>query len=168
MDVTNFSFLVPTFILAAGIVDDLRSRKVHNKLVLVLMAIGLTATYLQWGLHGLAFGLLAAFVALAICFPLVVTGIMGAGDMKLLMAFGAASSWNTVIWVLIYSFFWGALLGVFQSILRGEGRLLIASTWSVVLLQKKSQFPLHKIPYTVALFFGWLTLLTARQAGGLF
>jgi prepilin peptidase CpaA len=161
------SILIPTLILLSGVIDDLRSRKVHNKLVLILSGLALIAVVAMWGFHGLLYSLIAVLTVIALCVPLVLTGVMGAGDMKLLMAFAIATSWNSVLWVLVYSLVWGALLGVFSAVLRGQGRLLLASTMSVALFRKQSQFPLHKIPYTIALFFGWLTELSFNHFGGL-
>jgi prepilin peptidase CpaA len=161
------SILIPTLILIAGVVDDLRSRKVHNKLVLALAGFAALAAFAMWGWHGLLYSLIAALTAIALCVPLVMTGVMGAGDMKLLMAFAIVSSWNSVLWVLVYSLVWGGLLGVFSAVLRGQARLLLASTMSVALFRKQSQFPLHKIPYTIAIFFGWLTELSFNHFGGL-
>ncbi len=157
---------VSTLILLAGVVDDLRSRKVHNKLVVVLAAIGAAATLFVSGPQGLLWGLLAATCAIAICIPLVITNVLGAGDMKLLAAFGLTVQWSSVLWVVVYSLFWGALLGVFRSILRGEGLLLLKNTLKLVGRQNIEAQTLQKVPYTVALLFGWLTHIALVQATG--
>lgn len=157
---------ISTLILLAGVVDDLRSRKVHNKLVLVLALIGAAATLFVSGPQGLLWGLLAASCAIILCLPLVVTHILGAGDMKLLAAFGLTVQWNSVLWVVVYSLFWGALLGVFRSILRGEGKLLLQNTLKIAGRQNIEAQTLQKIPYTVALLFGWLTHISLVQVTG--
>lgn len=161
------TLIIPTLILLAGVIDDLRSRKVHNRLVVTLMVIAMVSSFAMWGFHGVIFGLIAALVAVGIGVPLVIAGVIGAGDMKLMVAFGLATSWTAVLWVFIYSLIWGAALGVFRALLRGEGRVLLVSTMSVAMFKKSSPLPLQKIPYTVALFFGWLTLMSLTQFGGL-
>ncbi len=152
--------ILPTLILLSGVIDDLRCRKVHNILVLFCLLAALTTVGIQSGYMALPYALLSGVITLIICLPLVIAQVMGAGDMKLLMAFAVATGWSSALWVLIYSFLWGALLGVFRAILRGEGRLLLFSTIHVAMLKKASPLPLQKIPYTVALLFGWLTLLS--------
>jgi len=167
MNQQTINLIIPTLILFLGVIDDLRSRKVHNRLVVALMVAAALSSLAIWGLNGLIFGLIAALVAIVIGVPLVIAGVIGAGDMKLMVAFGLATSWTAVMWVFIYSLIWGALLGVFRAILRGEGRMLFVSTMSVAMFKKGSPLPLQKIPYTVALFFGWLTLLSLTHMGSI-
>ncbi len=149
--------IISTLILLAGVVDDLRSRKVHNELVLVLAAIGAVYTFWMGGLTGLGWGLLSATCAIVVCVPLITTRVLGAGDVKLLAAFGLTVQWSSVLWVVAYSILWGALLGVFRSILRGEGLLLLQNTVKIASRKQVDNSQLQKIPYTVALLFGWLT-----------
>lgn len=157
---------LPTFILIAGMVDDLRSKKIHNWLsvglaILAALVVGIFARG-----PGLQQGLFGAATAFALCLPLFLARIMGGGDLKLFTAFGIASDWQSVFWVLIYSFVWGALLGVFRAVISGNGMVLAKNT--VALLSRKvdrETLVLQKIPYSVALFFGWLTHATLTYGG---
>src|SRR5688572_11150512 len=103
---TVFTALVPTFILLAGVVDDLRSRKVHNWLVGILLVLAVTFQLLNQGWFGLQQGALGAGTALAVGFPLVLVRLMGAGDLKLMLAFGMATSWNVTLTVLFWALLW--------------------------------------------------------------
>jgi prepilin peptidase CpaA len=72
-----------------AICTDLRYRKVFNWLTLPAMAIGLLISFLAGGLPGLAFGvvgIILAFISFGWMWGLK---ILGAGDVKLLMAFAA-------------------------------------------------------------------------------
>jgi len=160
--------IVPTLILVAGIINDLKSRKVRNYLVLILLLLSIANIYFFAGFEGLKWGGISLLVSLGSCLPLVLTRIMGAGDMKLLMAFAVSVNPMSAFWVLIYSFVWGALLGVAQAFLKGDGMNLIHNTFAIVTSGKKSvsEEKLHKIPYTVALLFGWLTQLTLTGFNG--
>ncbi len=161
MPVAIASVIIQSSILLAGVVDDLKTRKVHNWLVLVLSAIALISTALLYGIPALKYSFLSAGVALGVTLPLVLARVMGAGDMKLLIAFAFASSPMTIIWVTVYSFVWGALLGVFRALLNKNGNKLFGNTLALVTKSKKPDVTeLTKIPYTVALFFGWLTHLS--------
>ncbi len=158
--------ILPSLILLAGVFDDLRSRKVHNKLVIALAAIGAIYTFVLHGTDGLLWGMVSAIAAISICLPLVLTRVLGAGDMKLLAAFGLTVQWNSVLWVIVYSIIWGAVLGVFRAVLRGEGMLLLQNTVKLAGRKPVENSSLQKIPYTVALFFGWLTHLALIHATG--
>jgi len=168
MNSNLISLLVPTLVLVSGVVDDLRARKVHNWLILTLLVLTISSMFYLGGFSALQTGGVSLLVALGCCLPLVFTKILGAGDMKLLMVFGIAVDPMTIFWVLVYSFFWGGLLGVFQAILKKDGLVLLKNTFSI--LQGGQSFDkskLHKVPFTVALLFGWLTQLSMTGFGGL-
>lgn len=157
---------LPTFILVTGMIDDLRSKKIHNWLTLGLALLALVVVGIVGRWPGLQQGLFGGSLALALCLPLFLGRIMGGGDLKLFTAFGFAADWQTVFWVLIYSFVWGALLGVFRAVISGKGLVLAKNT--VALLSRKTDrgsLELQKIPYSVALFFGWLTHVSLVYGG---
>lgn len=160
--------IIPSLILIAGIINDLKSRRVRNQLVLLLSAVAIANVIYFSGWEGLKWGAISLLVALGCCLPLVLSRIMGAGDMKVLMAFAIGISPMSVFLVVIYSFFWGALLGIFQVILKGELKNLIQNTLAIVYGGKGavSEEKLHSVPYTIALFLGWLTQLSLTQFNG--
>ena len=163
MPIGGLSLIIPSLILVAGVVNDIHSQKVHNGLVLLalgLAACGLVATQ---GIGGLPHGLLAGGLAFGLGLPLFVLGILGGGDIKLYIAFGLATANPSVVfWVLIYSFFWGALLGLTQSLLSGNLKLLLGKLVYAFTQNPKDAISVAKIPYTVAFLFGWLTHLTQQ------
>lgn len=160
--------VVPTLILLAGVVDDLRSRKVHNWLVIALLVAAAAFQFFLQDWFGLTQGLLGAAAALAVGLPLVLMRLMGAGDMKLMVAFGMATSWNVTVTIMIWALFWGALLGIIRAAVGGDLKKLMVSTMNVARGRSRAtDLSLHKIPYTVALMFGWLSYLTlSRLPGG--
>ena len=117
-------------VAAIAIVSDLRYRKIYNWLTLPAMAICLLISFFAAGLPGLAFGLVGivlSFVAFGWMWGIK---ILGAGDVKLLMAFsslaGAAalSGKNAVAYVadlaLLTILVGGALAAVLLAV---KGRL---------------------------------------------
>ncbi|MCB0390204.1 MAG: prepilin peptidase [Bdellovibrionales bacterium] len=154
--------IIPTLILVIGVGNDLKSRKVRNYLILIFIFCSIANTFYFSGVDGLKMGGISLLVALGCCLPLVLPKIMGAGDMKLLMAFAINVAPMSTFYVFMYSFIWGALLGLLQALLKGQGMSLFHNTIAIVTSGKKAVSPekLHKIPYTVALLFGWLTQLT--------
>lgn len=153
----TLTWVVPSVILLAGVVDDLRSRKVHNELVLACLFVAAAYTFYAGGLAGLGTGLLGMGAALFMTLPLVLFGILGAGDLKLFLAFGLATSWSTAVYVGIAALIWGAIFGVFRAAAGGELKALFANTMN--LASRKPAGELHRIPYTIALLMGWLTYL---------
>ena len=159
-------FLVPSAILLAGTIDDLRSQKIHNKLILAMLPIVLISQFVGFGASGLGYGALAFGVALGISIPMVLAGVLGGGDMKLFAVFAIATNIAATVYVGIYSLFWGALFGVMRAILMGQGLVLFYNMVGLVKREKPAEAHLTKIPYSVALLFGWMTYLSLRQIGG--
>lgn len=105
-------------------------------------------------------GILGFLAAIAALLPLVLANIVGSGDMKILAAFGCASNWNAVFSVALLSLVWGAVFGVLRVLLQGQGRLFINNLIAIVTRKPRETFAVHRMPYTIALFFGWLSYLT--------
>lgn len=159
-------FAVPSLILAAGTFDDLRSQKIHNKLILILLPIAIISQFLGFGTQGLALGFLAFGLALCFSIPMVLSGMLGGGDMKLYAVFAMATNFHATLWVGVYSLFWGALFGIFRSILMGQGLVLVMNVVGLMKNEKPESAHLTKIPYSVALLMGWMTYLSLQQLGG--
>ena len=164
----NLSLSIPamtaTAILAAGVVDDLRSQKFHNWLFIVSVAAAALSVLIIGGGQALPIALLGLLAGVAIFLPLVLMKIIGAGDLKLMAAFGLAAGWDSVMHVSLYGLLWGALFGVLATVLRGQGRVLVHNMVSIVMIRERKGLSLHKIPFTVAILMGWLTVLTLRGA----
>lgn len=96
---------------------------------------------------------IAFFIALA---PLVYFKVFGAGDIKLLTALSLFITVPTTATVLVYSLFWGLLIGLFKILLSGDTKTFFQS-FALRTQQVKSQ----KIPYAVAILMGWFSILVA-------
>jgi len=160
------AFWLPTLILLTGVIDDMRSRKVHNQLIIALLVLTLTVQIISGGTDGLLSGAIGLGAALVFCLPLVLARVIGAGDMKLLAVFGLSTHWTAVGAVLFLSLFWGAVLGVARAALKGELTMLLYSTASIAMRKKPPHASLQSIPYSVALLFGWLSYLTVVRLQG--
>lgn len=161
-----WALLVPTSILIASVVDDLRTQKVHNWLILAMAGGAAVYKLLTGGWDGFLEGLLGMGAGILISLPLVLVKGLGAGDMKVLGVLGLATNWTTAVWTAVYSIIWGALLGVLQALLNKEGLALLKNTVGVLKKENSTQPDrLHRIPYTVALLFGWLTQVSLTYGG---
>ncbi len=158
--------MVATFTLVAGMLDDLRSRKVHNALVFSLLPIVFLSSLYFRGLDGSMVGVGAFLLALIITIPLFAVRILGGGDVKLFAVFALALDPLSMFWTLIYSFFWGGFFGVTRAVLSKQLLALVRNTTKAASRQKIQAQEIHKIPYTFALLLGWLTQLTFLRIGG--
>lgn len=161
---TVLSFSVPSLILLTGVVEDLRARKVRNTVVLTCLVIAVISSFFTSSMMAGLLGMAAAF---GLFVPLVALRILGAGDLKLMMAFGMATNWETVLAVALYSLLWGAMLGLVRAIIAGQFLYLVKNTLRLTTGDlKPGSSELQLIPYTVALAFGWLSHIFFIRGGG--
>lgn len=153
----NLSFA--TLILVAGVIDDLRTRKFHNWLFLTCSAIAIVVSLITGGVGSLPFALMGFGAGIVVLLPFVLLNMVGAGDMKLLAAFGILAGASTVIWVIIASFVWGSIFGLVKVIASGQGRVLMLNMYSIVSFKKREQIEVHRMPFAFAILMGWLSFL---------
>jgi prepilin peptidase CpaA len=160
---SNILLIVASLVLIAGLVDDLRSKKYHNWLFLTSASIAVLASILAGGWAGLQSGLMGFGSAVAIMLPLVLMKTLGAGDLKLLAAFGLAANWNTVLFVAIAGIIWGGIFGLTKVIVSGRTMTLISNLKILTATRSSTGLELHKIPFSVGLLMGWLTFLAQAR-----
>lgn len=160
--------IVPSLILSVAVVTDVQSRKIPNRWIVISIAMALLSSFYFFEFEGLKQGALAAGIALLMTLPLVLLGALGSGDMKLMFAFGLASTYQVVFVVIILSFLWAALIGVGVALLKGRGTLLLMNTFRLMTTKERNPDELQKIPYTVALLLGWATYLALALWQGAF
>ena len=154
------SILLPTLVLLIGLIDDLWFRKFHNWLFLSLLVFTLCALTLIDGSLGIIKGSYSLALSFALSLPLVLLGVMGAGDMKLLMVFALATSTHTVFNVIVMAFLWGGILGLLYAMISGRFATLLLNLKGLLIYQiKPTTQSLHTIPYTVPICLAWFTHL---------
>lgn len=158
---SDLSTSIATSILLAGVVDDLRSRKFHNWLFLLCSFIALFAVAYERGWSGIWGGGLGFATGVGTLLPLVLIGAIGAGDMKLLGAFGIIAGWQTALTVSLYALVWGAVFGLTRAIVTRHTPALAQNISHLVLFRQSAGLRFQKFPYTIAIFLGWLSYLTA-------
>lgn len=101
---------------------DLKSRRVPNELVLVILAAGLLRHALALDVFALVLGLAGVAVGLAMLLPAFAARWVGGGDVKLLAALGAwLGPWDTLVGGL-YGIALGGALAAGMAIVGGVGR----------------------------------------------
>ena len=152
-----WTYILPGGILLAGMVDDLRSRKIHNWLILVLFAIAILSILFVQGPAGLFRALGWGFVALGLSLPLTLLKVIGGGDMKLYIVLAMVLTPQAMISCLVCSFFWGAILGVLKLILDKKTGLMYVNLLSLFKFKRLTADTLNTFPFSVSLFLGWLS-----------
>lgn len=155
-----------TVTLLAGLIDDLRSRKVHNILLILISPVLFLASVHFRGMEGSLIGTTALVGALVVTIPLFMFGILGGGDVKLFSLFSFCLDPVSMIWTLIYSIIWGALFGLARALVQKNLLTLVRNTYRVARRQRVQVEEIQKIPYTFSLLLGWFTQLTLLHAGG--
>lgn len=159
-------WIFATAILMIGMFDDLRSRKVHNSLVLTLFPLALMSSLYFRGFDGTLLGLGAFILALVLTVPLFAGGVVGGGDVKLFAVFALCVDPSSMFHTLLYSVVWGAVFGFTRAATNRRLLVLVRNTMKVARSQRLRPQEIHKIPYTFALVLGWFTELTLLHAGG--
>lgn len=152
---------------------DWKSRKVYNKVTYPAVVVGLVLHLIVGGLPGLGDGALGLALAFVIGLAMLPFGWIGGGDIKLLMAVGAALGVQALGEITFYSVWVGAVLGLAMAVANGYlvemirkmGRYIRG--WFRVLVYKqvmlKEELPKderNKVPYAIAILGGAILTYT--------
>lgn len=164
MALTSFHFIVMFFILI-GVIYDFKTRRIPNLLNLLILVIclvlsavlGVSSSFLLFTL-----GVFTSFGLGTISFAL---RILGGGDIKLLLALSPLFGWQENIELYFYSFLWGAGLGLVNSLLKNESKLVLFNLFSLIKYRNSADIKTSPIPFSVAILFGYLSLVLAQAKG---
>ncbi len=163
--VSNPKVILAGLLLLAGVVVDLRSKKVPNRLIIIGFVLALLTLAVVDGRGGIwpAFASLGAATLFA--FPLYYLRAIGGGDLKLIWILSLLLNWNMTITMILASMVWGSLLGIFRVIVSGNGKLFLRNMLSILKKDRPADEKLSHVPFTVAIFFGFLTSVSLITAG---
>jgi Flp pilus assembly protein protease CpaA len=146
---------VPTALLIIAAVMDLRFGKFPNRLFITSALIGLVWLSFRTDLRVFMMSVVYSIMFFVVLAPLVYFKVFGAGDVKLLTALSLFITVPVSATVLVYSLFWGLLIGLLKILLSGD-----LKTFSQSFLLRTKQVKSQKIPYAVAILLGWFSFLT--------
>jgi prepilin peptidase CpaA len=107
-----------TAMLLAAAWSDIRSRRIPNALTMTGVAVALVLR--AWvGPDALIDGLLGMLLAFVLTLPLIMLGVMGGGDAKLLMAIGGFMGPRHFLWAAMLIAIVGGMMGVIDAGRRG-------------------------------------------------
>jgi prepilin peptidase CpaA len=153
MQFSEASVLPMIAVLAAAIalVTDLRFRRIPNWLTGSALLAGLAANTFLNGAEGAVSSLEGAALGLAILLPFYLFRTMGAGDVKLLAAFGAVLGPHVLLYVAVYASVVGGIQALI--ILRRLGRVTV-TLYQLLFMHVLPARSGAKAPYAVALASG--------------
>ena len=158
----NWIYFVTGVVLLLACVDDLRSKKIHNKLLLILLPFVLGAVVLFQGWEGLKAGMLSALLAFMIGLPLNLIRAIGGGDFKLLVLIAFTLQWKHFLWLACYSLPWALVLGLVKILLDKKLKVFLLNLFFLFQDKKRGNLEFHTIPYSIALFFAWLSFMNLK------
>jgi prepilin peptidase CpaA len=153
---------------------DYRSRRVPNWITFsgVLIAFAINAFIFRSPVDGLLFSLEGLGIALVIYFPLFAIRGMGAGDVKLMGAIGAAVGWQDWLGVLVVTSIFGGIAALIVVASRGRLRRTFHNIGQILLSLMHRQAPYDvdpqldvknkegiRLPHAVAIAFGTIGFL---------
>ena len=155
--------IVSGFILTAGMVDDLRSRKIHNHLILFFIPLALISVGVFKDFSSLlSMSLISGILALVIALPLRSLKVIGGGDVKLYFAVSLTWDWNMVVWSFIYALPISLVFGLLRILFQGNLKTFLTNMKFLFLFKKIDLQNAAVFPFSIALFLGWLTDLTLK------
>jgi len=116
---------------------DLRTRRIPNWLTFGAAAFGVLSSTFDAGLAGFTHGVIGWVAGLVLFLPLFLLGGMGAGDVKLLAAFGAILGVTGVLWTAILASLLGGALAVVVGAMHGylgeavRNLAILLTTWRI-------------------------------------
>ena len=111
--------------VAVAIFFDVRSERIPNWLIATGTVVALALHAVNSGAFGLLTSVGGLSVAMAMLLPFYITGVMGAGDVKLMAAVGAFTGAHLALLTVGFALGVGVLEAIVILVLRGSGR----QTW---------------------------------------
>jgi len=157
--------MMPTALLLAACLTDIKYKKVLNMFVVATFCI-VMASHFIFGHNQAFFDAFTGFgVAIVLALPMYLMRGISAGDLKIFALFGLATNVDAVIFTFIASLIWGSLIGVIRAVFNKQSDVLFSNFVKIIKLQKPEPHTLHKIPYSVALLAGWFSYVVYTGYG---
>ena len=153
--------LFSSCILIVCAIDDLRTKKIHNKLLLFLLPLALAGAFFLKGFSLFQIAT-AALLSLVITFPLYAAKALGGGDVKFFFVFALTVTWMEVWQTFFYALPWALLLGMVKLFFDKKLKIFFFNLFSLLKFQTVKKTSLHTIPFSIALFFGWMTVMVLK------
>jgi len=137
-------FLELLVIVAA--VWDVRTRRIPNWLTLPGVVLGVALNTFLFEINGLWFSLKGLGLAFCVYFVLYLLRAMGAGDVKLMAAVGAAAGWQNWLGILVLTSVAGAVAGLLLVAFKGRLRKTVGNLGIILSSLGRGRAPYKETP----------------------
>lgn len=153
----TWKIVIVLIALVGAVILDIKTKKIPNVYNGVMIIFGVGAGLIFGGIKGLVVSLVGGLIPLCLI-VLFSRGVLGGGDIKLLMALGTFAGLE-VIWLLIYSFLLCGIYGLALMVIRlvrwataegVKGELIVALTRNRLYT---------KLPFSIFVLGGYLWYL---------
>lgn len=157
IEMNSWIFYTLSFLILSACVMDITSRRVSNRFVLFSAIVCFSLQVYLYGIGGIIPSLTSFAITFMALLPLYMLRVFGGGDFKFFVALSfILSPWVTTD-IILLSILWGGLIGLIQTLISGEAKNLIYSTYFKIKGLSRGLSTDFKIPYTIAYLLGWLT-----------
>lgn len=140
------------FLVTVCVYYDFRYRKIPNKLTMPFLLFGLVYWSVVNKIDGFAFSLIGAVVGFLVFLVPYISGGMGAGDVKLMMAVGALLGWKLTVLSALFTAIVGGLISLGYIIFSKNGKDVRIGLFQILIV------PFLKITYRLTGARRFLTL----------
>ncbi len=141
--------LLEALVIVAAI-WDIRTRRIPNWLTLSGVVLGVAINMFIYQPVGMWFGLVLSLKGLALAFGvyfvLYLLHAMGAGDVKLMAAVGAAAGWENWLGILVLTSVAGAMAGLLLVALKGRFRKTLGNLGIIITSLGRGRAPYKDSP----------------------
>ncbi|MDL2301301.1 prepilin peptidase [Lachnospiraceae bacterium OttesenSCG-928-D06] len=109
-------------LLLAVCIEDYRSTKIPNRLLIFIAAAGIWTCYQDAGLWGIGRYFVVVFLVFLVFYPFFMIGAVGAGDVKLYALTAAYLSGKAILCFLVFSLLIAAIFSFIKVIKEHNGR----------------------------------------------
>ncbi len=125
---------------------DIRTRRIPNWLTLSGVILGVGLNTFLFEVYGLWFSLKGLGLAFGVYMVLYLLHAMGAGDVKLMAAVGAAAGWGNWLGILILTSLAGAVAGLVLIAFKGRFRRTIGNLGIIITSLGRGRAPYKETP----------------------
>lgn len=140
-----------------AVATDLRSRRIPNQVTVAALLIGLVLNLMLGGLPWLLSALAGAALGLLVFGLPAAFGMVGMGDVKLVVALGALLRWPVALPLALYIALAGGVIALLYAVRR---RCLGAVAQNVISARTAAQ---HRMPYALAIAIGCALAVASRH-----
>ena len=172
--------IILCFLLVTAVIQDIRSGRVSNKLILFGLLVGLFSKVWEYDARGIYLFLRNISVPVILFYLLFLMHVLGAGDIKLFSMIGGILTIQELFLCIWYSFMAGGILSLFYLLKDKDRWMKLKYAWGyllricrerkVVPYELPEEMARSKMAFSIAVFGGWLGVycIPLMKSGGLF